>query len=131
LVSVRAKLLILLGALACAGCFRPKLAGESFYCHQNDNPACPDGQTCVDGRCVSPGLEGDGGLEPVDLLPPGAPDDGAISMPPSDLSTPQSMPDLSKPPDLSMCVGPGGSCNYHNNAICCSGYCIYSSETCK
>lgn len=130
-MTLRAKVSILLGALTCGGCYRPKLAGESFYCHPTDNPACPDGQTCVGGRCVSPGLEGDGGLLPVDLSPPPV-DDGSMSTPMPDLTMPASMPDLSTPPDLKMsCVPSGGNCNYHNDAICCNKYCNYSSETCK
>lgn len=64
----------------CAGCFNPRYGSQTFYCHAEDNPACPDGQYCVDGRCQStPGggtviLDGGmprnqdfGGLQPMDL----------------------------------------------------------------
>jgi hypothetical protein len=41
--------------------------------------------------------------------------------------------DLSEPPrDLApACVPTGGDCTYHKNSVCCSHYCIYSSETCR
>jgi len=108
--------------LALGACYRPNLASESFYCHANDNPACPDGQSCVSGRCVSPR---DGGGE-----------DGAMDLSSAasqDLSMPGSTPDMSKTHDMASggCVGTGGDCTYHNNSVCCSNYCVYSSNTCK
>jgi hypothetical protein len=33
-------------------CFKPEYPPTGFYCHADDDPACPDGQTCVGGRCV-------------------------------------------------------------------------------
>ena len=80
----------------CAGCFNPKYGSQTFYCHPDDNPACPDGQFCVDGRCQSSPSGGTvildggtprnqdfgGGLTPMDLSMPGNP------FPQYDLSTP-------------------------------------------
>jgi hypothetical protein len=81
----------------CAGCFNPKYGSETFYCHADDNPACPDGQFCVDGRCqATPGggnviLDGGttfhqdfgGGLQPMDLSMGGNPFPSVdLSMPP-------------------------------------------------
>lgn len=34
--------------------------------------------------------------------------------------------------DMAMaCVGPGGDCTFHNDAVCCSNYCIYSTNKCR
>jgi hypothetical protein len=52
---------LLLIALAATGCFNPKPydeTGAGFYCHPDDTPACPDGQSCLlqtsgDFRCVT------------------------------------------------------------------------------
>lgn len=52
-------------ALFLAGCYSPKLGTPGFYCHPGDEPACPDGQVCVDGRCRDRGTAGvrpDGGV---------------------------------------------------------------------
>ncbi len=43
------------GSLLINGCYSPKLGTPGFYCHEGDNPACPDGQMCLQGRCVAPG----------------------------------------------------------------------------
>jgi hypothetical protein len=48
-----------------AGCYSPKLGTPGFFCHPDDDPACPDGQECVDNRCVSLDMKGrttDGGV---------------------------------------------------------------------
>jgi hypothetical protein len=85
----------------CAGCFNPKYGSQTFYCHADDSPACPDGQFCVDGRCqATPGggviLDGgttynkdfgNGGLQPMDLSMGG---------------NPFPLPDLSMPPQNQM-----------------------------
>jgi hypothetical protein len=41
--------------------------------------------------------------------------------------------DLASAPDLakSSCVATGGDCTYHRDAVCCSGYCVYSTNKCK
>src|SRR5437764_13663441 len=51
----------LLFVLAVAGCYSPSLSNPGFYCHAEDNPACPDGQKCQDGRCVALDFQGGGG----------------------------------------------------------------------
>lgn len=40
------------GAVAC---FSPHYSNPGYYCFEDSNPACPDGQECVNGRCVRPG----------------------------------------------------------------------------
>jgi hypothetical protein len=35
-----------------ASCYSPKLGSPGYYCHPNDDPACPEGQKCLNGRCV-------------------------------------------------------------------------------
>jgi hypothetical protein len=55
----------LFAVVLAAGCYSPQLGTPGFYCHPEDEPACPDGQECVDGRCVSPDMKtnrGDGGV---------------------------------------------------------------------
>jgi hypothetical protein len=39
-------------------CYSPKLGSPGFYCHPEDVPACPGGQTCVNGRCVNGAADG-------------------------------------------------------------------------
>ncbi len=34
------------------GCYNPEFASPGFYCHPEDEPACPPGQECVGGRCI-------------------------------------------------------------------------------
>lgn len=106
--------LAVLFALALAACYRPNIPGESFYCHPLDNPACPDGETCFNGRCVSfIGFDGGGG-------------GGDMSLPP--------MPDQgmgARDMKGSSCMPTGGDCTYHNNKACCSNYCEYATNTCR
>jgi hypothetical protein len=111
-------------------CYNPHFGSPSFYCHPGDVPACPDGQSCVDGRCVAAGLQhsidlSTGGSPTTDDF--GSPEDSSMSSP-ADLATSY---DLAKPDDLLTCQPTGGPCPNKNNAICCSKYCIYSSSTCK
>ncbi len=124
------KLQSLILVLVVSGCYSPKLGSPSFFCHPNDNPACPDGQKCVAGRCVNDSVvvAADFGSAPLDAgsgedMNPGNTPSPDFSMP-VDFST---QPDFAKP----SCVATGGDCTYHNNAVCCSNYCIYSSNTCK
>jgi hypothetical protein len=109
--------------LGLASCYAPKLGDPGFFCHPTDNPACPDGQSCFRGRCVAVVGFGDGSPAPQDSGtsgPPGStPDLGASDLGASDLST--------KP----ACAPTGGDCTYHNNAACCSNYCVYKTNTCK
>jgi hypothetical protein len=119
-----------------AGCFSPQFGSPGFYCHEGDTPACPDGQKCINGQCYDEnaavpihngGNDGSGGMSTDDMGSSGwpGPDLSAGMSPPPDLSQP------SPPPDLRSCVGTGGDCTYHKNSVCCSNYCIYSSNTCK
>jgi hypothetical protein len=52
---------VALSALA-AGCFNPEYGTPGFYCHPEDSPACPDGQECINGRCIG-GTGGGGGFD--------------------------------------------------------------------
>jgi hypothetical protein len=136
--------------LVATGCFDPKIQSGAFTCHPPDHPQCPDGQQCVGGYCVQPGStvptpsENDlaaAATEP-DLAPvgPTTPTMDLRQPPPAaDLSA-AAAPDLSRQhPDLSIahdmatptCVGPRGDCTYHQNSVCCSNYCIYSTNTCR
>ncbi len=126
-----------------AGCYHPDLGSPSFFCHEDDHPACPDGQLCIDGRCAyraSPDSE---------AAPPDLAVDMAMLQSPPDLSYHHSSKDFSgssskdfsgssthdltaaQLPDGASCVPTGGDCTYHNDSICCSKYCIYASETCQ
>jgi hypothetical protein len=49
---------VLVAAIWAVACYSPKLGSPGFYCHPEDVPACPDGQTCVGGRCVNGSADG-------------------------------------------------------------------------
>ncbi len=98
-----------------AGCYSPDLGNPGFYCHANDNPACPDGQDCVGGRCVNHGTTPGGG----DLAGGGS-HDMAVGVP-HDMAMQQQKFDFATGPQdfamtgnlcvcslgcLSICVGP-------------------------
>jgi hypothetical protein len=86
------------------GCYGPSLTDPGFYCHVDDNPACPDDQVCADGRCVYPALH---------------------------LADDAGSPDLPPPSDLGLsCQPTGGACN-HDDSVCCSHYCVYKTGKCK
>lgn len=62
-----AKSALVISALAFVGCYSPQLSSPGYYCHAQDNPACPDGQKCVNGRCTSgPGGGGNDFAVPLD-----------------------------------------------------------------
>jgi hypothetical protein len=96
---------VIAAALLTVGCFNPKYGNQSFYCHEDDSPACPDGQYCVNGQCQNtPGgggsiildggtssnldlsSSGGGGLHPLDLSMGGGGGGGGGGQP--DLSMP-------------------------------------------
>lgn len=90
-------------ALCClllVGCYNPDLVTTRFVCAETS--ACPEGQTCIAGRCET-------GTPDLTLLP--LPDDMAV---PVDQATPdlrppdQATPDLRPPPDLVPPICPGG-----------------------
>jgi hypothetical protein len=39
-------------AVAAWGCYKPTLVSPGYFCHPEDDPACPDGQVCVKNRCI-------------------------------------------------------------------------------
>jgi hypothetical protein len=45
---------LLVAALLASGCYDPHLRSGGFACDPVDQPACPAGQVCVDGRCAAP-----------------------------------------------------------------------------
>jgi hypothetical protein len=126
-----------------SGCFDPQIKQGGFTCHPPDHPQCPSGFQCVNGLCVQgqgslpvqPQVESDlavaEDLQPSPLPLPAPPDLARPAMP--DLTAPPE--DLARPHHADMaqptCVATGGDCTYHKNSVCCSNYCIYSSNTCK
>jgi hypothetical protein len=122
-----------------AGCYGPDLGAPGYYCHPTDNPACPSGQVCVAGRCVTPGMAP---LTVPDLALARMPD-LVSSSPPPDLGGP---PDLTPPPDLTVppvdlstppadltppaCMPSGASCTSATRKQCCSSYCDYTTHSC-
>jgi hypothetical protein len=100
--------------LSLVACYSPKLGNPGFFCHADDHPACPNGQSCVSGRCVNGGQQVATDLGQEDGPPPGQ-DGGA----PHDFATTNH--DLSKPPvDLAMRDAVGG-CGIKINEIQTAG----------
>jgi hypothetical protein len=122
--------LVLIGiaAASVAGCFDPQVAEGGFSCNPNQMPACPEGFSCVNSRCIShPGVgmngayadgpspdfsqglpqeQADLGQSPqlvLDLSPMPSPPDLSQAAPPPDLSPLPPPPDLSQPPP-NICV---------------------------
>jgi hypothetical protein len=125
----RALFAFALAAGLLSGCFNPHYASPGFACSTDVTLGqdCPPGQVCSANVCVDKGTNVTGSdlasstedLASTDLAGPVSVD---MAKPPQDLAPPA---------DLAMCQPKGGSCPNKNDAICCSGYCIYSSSTCK
>jgi len=116
--------------LAFSGCFNPQIQSGDFACDPPDHPQCPQGFTCVNKLCLADSeavnvplddLSYAGDLATPPLITP--------SMPPKSVADMgvAARPDLAQP----MCVATGGDCTYHQDAVCCSSYCIYSTNKCK
>ena len=100
-------------------------------CGGGDRSVCAGSQPCV--HYVTPpavggnGASGDASVaDPADMAR-SAPDlggKGDASAPPSDLSTVAA--DLAP-----ACVPTGGDCSGHNDAVCCSKYCVYATNSCR
>jgi hypothetical protein len=122
----------LLFALAVAGCYSPQLSNPGFYCHPDDNPACPDGQKCQDGRCVALDFQGSTGGDDGGVGGGPTGDDMAMSGGGShDMAMKPA--DMSKPVDFSQGPAPdlsgGGSCGAQldpctQDTDCCSMLCF-------
>ncbi|HEY7954895.1 MAG: hypothetical protein ACHQ17_05710 [Polyangia bacterium] len=108
----------LIAAFLMAGCYSPQIGSPGFFCHATDNPACPDGQHCANGRCVTGSVSAPHDLGDVDFSSVVS-DSGTptydFSQAPRDLSQPQSVPDLSQPP---ACLASGTACDPNNDQCC-------------
>ena len=108
-------------------CYDPSFGSPGFYCHTDDSPACPDGQSCVNGRCIGGGaFDMAGGIVPKTgsysgpTLDPGL-SDGAkcpdIALEPND-SIANAIPSLNTSLNL---VVDANSPKLQNLAICPTG----------
>lgn len=61
-MGMRSAVVVSAVGLFFVACYNPKLESPGYFCHPEDVPACPDGQRCVNGRCVNgdPGGRPDG-----------------------------------------------------------------------
>lgn len=106
------------------GCYAPHFASPGFFCNPDDKAGCPVGQVCASGRCVdsTATVAADMSITHgfTDASMSGATDLAAGA-------------DMSVQPDLSMaaCRPTGGDCTYHQDKVCCSKYCVYSTNKCK
>jgi hypothetical protein len=123
--------------LAVSGCFNPQVQSGDFACNPPEHPECPQGFTCVNNLCIEDSeaanlpvadLSDQRDLARPPLVNPSMPPKTVVDLgAPADLSPLAARPDLAQP----MCVATGGDCTYHNDAVCCSSYCIYSTNKCK
>lgn len=112
------------------GCFNPHYASPGFSCSTDVSlgQGCPPGQVCVNSLCVDQNMSMNGKTTPDLVSSPGDLASSSHDLASPDLSV---APDLASPGDLAVCLPTGGDCNYHKDSICCSGYCIYSTEKCS
>jgi hypothetical protein len=117
-----------------AGCYKPDIQNRGFACLPQQANGCPEGFTCIAGRCDN----GSGVFdlasaqsETADLLTPVGAD---LTFEAVDLSMPgTSTPDLSTPsapPDMATsCAQLNDACVH--SADCCSGHChLYTTHVC-
>jgi hypothetical protein len=110
------------------GCFNPRYGGSSFYCHAGDQPACPDGQYCIGGRCVDPStISDDGGVSPIADLGRSAPPDFASPANPNPSPTPTHTPTPTPTPTPS--PTPGATMTGCNGYVLCLSMC--ADPTCQ
>ena len=83
-------------ALSGIGCYNPQLGNPGFYCHPTDQPPCPDGQVCVNNRCVRPGAFDLSHGSTFDMGSSSGPVDMAMSSSSPDLAQ-SVLPDLARP----------------------------------
>lgn len=108
------------------------VCGLLFACGQ-PNATCTKGDRCVHYLSGLPGPSPTGGNPPSgDMARAAAAGDMAHAAAP-DLATASStdMATASSDDMVMACVGPGGDCTPRNDAICCSGYCIYATNLCR
>lgn len=91
---------------------------------------CAGSQPCV--HYVSPAVGGNGAsddgsvADAADMARSGVPDLGRTS----DAGLPAG--DLATAADLApACLPTGGDCSGHNDAACCSKYCVYATNSCR
>jgi hypothetical protein len=109
------------------------VCGLFLACGQS-NPTCTKGDHCVHYLAGLPGTGGNGGGGGSSGVGP-----DMAKAPAGDMAKASSADMASSSTDMAMastdmamsCVATGGDCTFHNDAICCSGYCIYSSNTCR
>lgn len=121
---MRALICVLGIALFAAGCFKPSIKSGGFACDPSVSDACPSGFYCVNALCVDhpgpPGTGGGGGTTDMSVsgdadlsMPPGTPDDLAMSQQPADMAKaftpdlatpPPPPPDLAQPPVTNTCA---------------------------
>ncbi len=85
-------LLVFVAGSLFVACYQPKFSSPGYYCDPDKNdPACPEGQSCVNGRCVTKG-RGNNVDDDVDMKVSSGPTDlkGADLKKTTDLSKPGS-----------------------------------------
>lgn len=117
------------------------VAAALFGCGPSNtvSSACPSSTACV--HFVTPtqgtgtggngaGTGGNRGTSDMarassssDMAQASSGDPDMASSPPIDMAT--------APADMLSCLPTGGDCTGHNDAICCSKYCVYATNTCK
>ena len=108
-------------------------AGLLAGCGGSSLSACPDHQPCVH-YVTDPAVGGNGAT------------DGAGTDVASDMARAPALDLAAKPADqgttagdlatpaadmVAACLPTGGACPNHNDAVCCSHYCVYATNSCR
>ena len=109
------------------------VCGLLFACGQ-PNATCTRGDHCVHYLSGLPGAPGTGGNgSGADMAHASGGGGDMAHAASGDMSQPASgdMATAASTDMATACLPTGGNCSFHNDAACCSNYCIYATNLCR